>query len=304
MVEGLNNLVSHPGLGDPVFEMAVQRRANELKRHLFNEHLSLKRKFQRAEFSVLPGVGPLLMAVERGKGFRHLSFVISKLWMIALNDLVGHLGKAGEASMQEIIRILAERLSVAVKAKDQLNAEVCGQAVIELLRATALSPRPRLLSRFSERLVIELGARLVESMDSMVDNITNMRWEEYQSCCKYSEHGEALGPTLVGLGVLRTAIKHGTNYVTSKLLPFIESGFEMSREAHLGRHASTSNEIPVRDLEVIFDATVDLFAVTEEIQPGSLRTLALKIIVHLFYALFLIVKLVAALGFSSTYSGG
>ncbi|KAJ4860638.1 ankyrin repeats (3 copies) domain-containing protein [Trichoderma breve] len=279
--EALNNLVSHPGLGEPVLEMAVQRRANELKRHLLNEHLSLKRKSQKAETSVLPGIELLLVAVERGKNFRHLSLVICKLWMIAMSDLVGHLGKAGEAPMQELIRILAERLSVAVKAEDQLNAEVCGQAGIELLRAAALSPRPRLLSRFSEKLAIELGASLVESMDSMVDKITNMRCEEYQSCCKYSEHDEALGLTLAGLGVLCTVIKQGTDSVTSKLLPFIESRFEMAREAHLDRHASTSNEIPVRYLEVIFDATVDLFAVTEEIQPGSLRTLALKIFAFL-----------------------
>ncbi|KAK0765781.1 hypothetical protein N5P37_001719 [Trichoderma harzianum] len=280
-VEALNNLVSHSELGEPTLEMAVQRRANELKRHLINEHLSLKRRFQKAETSVLPGIELLLVAVERGKGFRHLSFVISKLWMIAMSDIVGHLGKAGEAPMQELIRILAERLSVAVKDKDQLNAEVCGQAGIELLRAAALSPRPKLLSRSSEKMVIELGVRLVESMNSMVDQITSMRWEEYQSCCKHSEHDEALGLTLVGLGVLRTAIKQDTDHVTSKLLPFIESGFEMAREAHLDRHASTGNGIPVRDLEVIFDAAVDLFAGTEEIQPGSLRIMALKILAFL-----------------------
>ncbi|PTB59232.1 hypothetical protein M431DRAFT_1864 [Trichoderma harzianum CBS 226.95] len=280
-VEALNNLVSHSELGEPTLEIAVQRRANELKRHLINEHLSLKRRFQKAETSVLPGIELLLVAVERGKGFRHLSFVISKLWMIAMSDIVGHLGKAGEAPMQELIRILAERLSVAVKDKDQLNAEVCGQAGIELLRAAALSPRPKLLSRSSEKMVIELGVRLVESMNSMVDQITSMRWEEYQSCCKHSEHDEALGLTLVGLGVLRTAIKQDTDHVTSKLLPFIESGFEMAREAHLDRHASTGNGIPVRDLEVIFDAAVDLFAGTEEIQPGSLRIMALKILAFL-----------------------
>ncbi|KAM6488331.1 hypothetical protein HDV62DRAFT_347542 [Trichoderma sp. SZMC 28011] len=280
-VEALNNLVSHPGLGEPVLEMAVQRRANELKRHLINEHLGLKRKFQKAETSVLPGIELLLVAVERGKGFRHLSFVISKLWMIAMGDIVGHLGKAGEAPMQELIRLLAERLSVAVNAKDQLNAEVCGQAGIELLRAAALSPRPRLLSRFSEKLVMELGVRLVESMDSMVDKITNMRWEEYQRCCKHSEHDEALGLTLVGLGVLHTAIKQGTDCVISKLLPFVESGFEMAREAHLDGHASSGNDVPVSDLEAIFDTTVDLFAASEEIQPGSLRALALKILAFL-----------------------
>ncbi|KAL5088510.1 hypothetical protein Trisim1_006468 [Trichoderma cf. simile WF8] len=280
-VEAMNNLVFYPGLGEPVLEMVIQRRANELKRHLFNENLSLKRKFQKAETSVLPGIELLLVAVERGKGFRHLSFVISKLWMIAMNDLVGHLGKTGEAPMQELIRILAGRLSVSVEAKDQLNAEVCGQAGIELLRAAALSPRPRLLSRFSEQLVTELGARLVENMNSMVDKITNMRWEEYKSCCKYSEHDKALGLRLVSLVVLRTAIKQGTDCVISKLLPFVESGFEMAREAHLDGHASSSNDIPVSDLEAIFDTTVHLFAVSEEIQPGSLRTLALKILAFL-----------------------
>ncbi|KKO98443.1 hypothetical protein THAR02_09454 [Trichoderma harzianum] len=251
-VEAMNNLVFYPGLGELALEMVVQKRAHELKGHLFNEHLSLKRKFQKAETSVLPGIELLLVAVERGKGFRHLSFVISKLRIIATNDLVGHLGKALEAPMQELIRILAERLSVAVKDKDQLNAEVCGQAGIELLRAAAFSPRPKLLSRFSEKMVIELGVRLVESMNSMVDQITNMRWEEYQSCCKHSEHDEALGLTLVGLGVLHTVIKQGTDHVTSKLQPFIESGFAMAREAHLDCHASTSNDIRARDLEAIF----------------------------------------------------
>lgn len=280
-VEALDNLAFYPGLGEPILQMAVERRANELKRHLFNEQLSLKRKFQKAGTSVLPGIELLLVAVRRGKSFRHLSFVISKVWMTAMNDIVGHLGKAVEAPMQEIVRILAERLSIAIKAKDQLNAEVCGQAGIELLRAAVLSPRPRLLSRFSEKLVVELGARLVESMNSMVDNITSTRWEEYQNCCKYSEHDKALGLTLVGLGVLRTAIKQGIGCVTSKLQPFIESGFEMARDVHLDSHASTGNDIPVRDLEAIFDATVDLFAAAEEIQPGSLRTLALKILAFL-----------------------
>ncbi|KAK4083733.1 uncharacterized protein Triagg1_1395 [Trichoderma aggressivum f. europaeum] len=277
-VEALNNLVFYPGLGEPVLEMAVQKQASEMKRHLFNEQLSLQQKFQKAEASVLPGIELLLVATERGKSFRHLSFVISKVWMIAMDDIVGHLGREGEAPMQEIIRILAERLSVAIKAKDQLSAEVCGQADIELLRAAALSPRPRLLSGFSEKLVVELGARRMESMDSMIDKIAHMRWEEYQSCCKYSEYDKALGLTLVGLGVLRTAIKQGIGCVASKLQPFIETGFEMAREAHLDCHTSTGNDIPVHDLEAIFDATLDLFAAAEEIQPGSLKTLALKIL--------------------------
>ncbi|KAL7904673.1 hypothetical protein GGI35DRAFT_484193 [Trichoderma velutinum] len=280
-VEALNNLIFYPGLGEPILEQAVQRRAHELKRRLFSEQLSLKRKFQISEAAVLLVLELLLVAVERGKSFRHLSFVISKLWMIAMNDIIGHFGKTGEVPMQEMIRILAERLSTAIKVTNQLNVEICAQAGIELLRAAALSPKPRLLNRFSEILVIELGTRLLENMDSMVDKIINMRWAEYQSCCKYSEHDKALGLTLVGLGVLCTAIKQKIGCMVSKLQPFIELGFRMAREAHLDRHTSSSLNIPAQDLEVIFDATVDLFAAAEEIQPGSLRTLALEILAFL-----------------------
>ncbi|KAK5992631.1 Ankyrin repeat domain-containing 50-like protein [Cladobotryum mycophilum] len=273
----LNNLVSYPSLGEPMLEVVVQKRANELKEHLTNQDLSPEERFRKAETLALVGIELLVMAVGRGQKFRHLSFVISRLWIKAVTD-VEDLGKEGEAPVRELIRIFVERFLQAVMIQDQVNAEVHEQAGIELLRAAALSPKTMLLDKFSEGWVPVLGLALERNMKYMAEEVISLRWEEYQRCFKDKEHDKALGLALAGMGVLRTAIKQRNGPAASALQPFIESGFRLARETHADRDASPGGVIQVQDLGAIFDAVVSLFATAEETQPNCLNTLASKIV--------------------------
>lgn len=274
-VEALNNLVLQPGIGEPMIEIVVQRRANELKGHLTNPDLSPEERFARAEALALVGIELLLVAVERGQKFKHLSFVVSKLFVKAVDD-VEDLGEDGEVPVRQLIRIFAERFSSAVIIQDQVSAEVCAQAGIELVRAAAaLSPKVKLLDKFCKEWAMRWEQVLDSNMENMAKGLLHRRWDEYQECVKNKKHDEAFGLALAGFGVLRAAIERGSGRAASMLQPFIESGFQLAQEriSHGDQEASSVSEI-----SAIFDAVVSLFATAEEMQPSCLDTLAAKIL--------------------------
>ncbi|RFU75821.1 ankyrin repeat [Trichoderma arundinaceum] len=279
-VKALNDLVSHPGFGEPMLRMVVQGRAEELKKHLINRDLSLEERFTKTTNLAQVGIELLLVAVERGQKFRHLCFVISKLWIEAVSD-VEELGEEGEAPLQEMIRIFARRFSSAVAVGDPVNAEICAQAGIELLRAAALIPKTTLLERFGHQWVILWVSALEKKgkMEYMATQLILRRREEFQECLKdKKKHDKALGLALASLGILREAFGQRSELAVSTLQPVIESSFRRMQESYTGRDASAEIIIYVRDLEPIVNAVIKLFVAAEEIQPGRLNILASKIL--------------------------
>ncbi|XHG01801.1 hypothetical protein AWENTII_005172 [Aspergillus wentii] len=279
--EALNNLVSYPGFGESMLQMVVQKRANELKGHLTNVDLSPEERLAKAEALARVGIELLLMAVERGQKFKHLSFVICKLWIEALSN-VEDLGKEGEAPIRELIRIFCGRFSNAVMIQDQVNAEICAQAGIELMRAAALSARIKLLDNFGKEWVTTWGLA-VDNMGYMTNLLMNQRLKEYQDCFMDKKHDEALSLILAGIGVLCTAIKHRASSATSTLQPLIELGFQSTLDGHVdhdiaGESVVNCEVFRALDLRAIFDALVRLFATgAEDVQPNRFNALASKI---------------------------
>ncbi|APA08452.1 hypothetical protein sscle_04g032220 [Sclerotinia sclerotiorum 1980 UF-70] len=276
-VEALNDLVSYPGFGEPMLNMVVQKRANELKGHLINLDLSPEERLSKAEALAMVGIELLLMAVERGKRFKYLSFVISKLWIKALDD-VEELGEAGQAPIREFIRIFQERFSNAVMIGDQVNAEVCTQAGIELLRAASFSPRKNLLEKLSNECVILINFSLEQNMAYMVNTLIDQRLKEYQEFLKDDKHVEAFGLALANIGVLRAAIEQRSDPTTSILQSTVESAVEWTQEFLTDRNKSTAEPASRQHLGAIVDALISLIAIAEEIQPGRLRSLASNIL--------------------------
>ncbi|KAK7744365.1 hypothetical protein SLS62_010220 [Diatrype stigma] len=270
-VEALRNLVSYPGFGEAMLEMVVQRRANELKGHLTNPNLSPEERYERAEALVLVGIELLMAAMERGKKFRPLCLIISKLWVKAVSD-VEDLGEEGEAPVRELIRIFAERFTDAVMIQDQVHVEVYAQAAVELLRAAALSSKTTLLEKISNEWVVLWGLAIEKNMGHIVQELLRQRWEEYQTCFKGGKYDEAFGLALASLGVLRAAIERRNNTAISTLQPIIESGLQFAREGPAERKMSCS------EIRAILNAVVRLFATAEEVQPGYLDTFAVMIL--------------------------
>ncbi|KAF7586050.1 hypothetical protein BBP40_009632 [Aspergillus hancockii] len=174
--------------------------------------------------------------VERGQKFRHLSFVISKLWVKAVSD-VEDIGKEGETAVQELIRIFGNRFSNAVMIQDQVNTEVCAQAGLELLRAAALTTKTKLLDQFSTECAILGGLALEGTMEHMVKELINRRGNEYQESCKDKKHDEALSLILASIAVFRGAIEQRNGPLGSTLQPFIELGVQLRREGTVDRNA-------------------------------------------------------------------
>ncbi|KAL7969310.1 hypothetical protein HDV63DRAFT_411060 [Trichoderma sp. SZMC 28014] len=275
-VKALNDLVSHPGFGEPMLEMVVKRRADELKQHLTSPDLSQEERFRKATALAQVGIELLLMAVERGPRFKHLCFVISKLWIRAVCD-VEELGKEGELPLKEMIRIFATRFSGAVEVQDSVNAEICAQAGIELLRAAALVPRSTLLESFGGEWarLWTLALKKGESMVYMATQLVLRRQEEYRECLKEKKKYEkAIGLALASLGMLREAFQQSSELAVASLLPVIESNLELTRNTHPVHGAPAEINVYAQDQETLLDAFIKLFATGEEVQAGRLNNMA------------------------------
>ncbi|KAI9642895.1 hypothetical protein NHQ30_008629 [Ciborinia camelliae] len=282
-VDSLNNLFAHPEFGEQVLESVVQNRADEVKEYLKNTDQIPEKDLDKADLLGHVAMELLLVAVGRGPEFKHLSFIISKLWMKAVND-VEDLAENCQASVKKLIGMFGGRFSNAIKIRDAANAEIIAHAIIELLRALALSRKKILLERFSGEWVIKWGQILEAKMDYMAEDLFKRRYEEYQECLKNEKHDEALSLTLASMEVLRAAFEQGSDAIISSLQTFIESGFQLARQSHTGyggRMAVTeSQDILIRDLGCIFDAIVTLFAAGEKTWPNRLSTLASLILDH------------------------
>jgi ankyrin repeat protein len=289
-VKALNDLVSYPGFGEPMLEMFVKRRADELKEHLINTDLTQEERFRKATALAQVGIELLLMAVERGPKFRHLCFVISKLWIRAVSD-VEELGKEGELPLQEMIRIFAERFSSAVAVGDSVNAEICAQAGIELLRAAALIPKFTLLERFGSEWA-KLWALALEkkgSMAYMASELILRRQEEYQECLQdKTKYDKAIGLSLASLGMLREAFEQRSDLqrsdlqrselVVASLLPIIESNLGLTQNSRTSDGTPAEMDIYTRDQESLLNTFIKLLATGEKIHAGRLNNLACGIL--------------------------
>ncbi|CAD6446905.1 2cddeab7-f117-426f-9689-20ca9a29a157 [Sclerotinia trifoliorum] len=276
-VETLNNLISYPGFGESMLNKVVQTRANELKGHLTNPDLGSNERFSKAEALALVGIELLLVAVERGKQFKYLSFVISKLWIKALDD-VEELGEAGQMPILAFIRIFQKRFSVAVKTKHQANAEVCTKAGIELLRAASFSPSINLLEKLSNECVVLIILALQQDMAYMINTLINQRLEEYQEFLKDGKHVEAFSLALANIGVLRAAIEQRSGPTASILQLSVESAVECTRKFLTDPNKSTAEPALKQYLRAIVDGVISLIGIAEEVQPGRLRSLASNIL--------------------------
>ncbi|KAI1411457.1 hypothetical protein F5Y13DRAFT_201028 [Hypoxylon sp. FL1857] len=263
-VGALNKLVSYPDFGESMLEMVVQRRANELKRQLTNSSMSLEERSQKAKALALVGIELLLVAVERGQRFEHLSFVISRLWIKAVND-AEEFGEQGEVAIRKFIDVLVERFSNAVMIQDQANAQICAQAGIELVRAAALNPNTKLLDKCCEELVIQWGHIVDSNMEFMVEVLINQRRKEYQECPIGKKYDKALGLALASMGALRVAIKHRNHTAIDTLQHFMKSSV-------------LSEKVDKRKLGTILDYLINLFATAEEEQPDCLSALGVNVL--------------------------
>ncbi|THV44340.1 hypothetical protein BGAL_0668g00040 [Botrytis galanthina] len=283
-IDGLNNLVSYPGFGEFMLTKVVQRRAAELKQHLIDPDLSPDERFKKAEALALVGIELLLTAVGRGQKFKHLSFVISKLWIKAIND-VESLGEAGKAPIKEFIRAFVERFSEAVTNKDQINAETCTKAGIEIMKAVSIDKNETLLEDLSNEWVIQWAMAIGKNMEYVVKKPIHQMLKDYQEFLKDNKYNEGIGLAITGIAVLRSAFKQKESPAALALQPFIQDGFELTQKflAQCVTPIAAENLKPflveIQDLRALLDSIISLLAI-EEIQHrrSSVRPLVSQIL--------------------------
>lgn len=273
-IEALNNLISFPGFGESMLDIVLQRRANEFRGHMTNPDLSPEERNKKAEALAQVGIELILVAVERGHEFRRLFFVLSRLWIRAVDD-AQDLGPEGLSLINTVIHIFFERFSRATMVRDRINLEVCAQAGIELMKAAALSRRLVILDKFSEEWETQWELAFRRNMEYTMQGVIEQRWKEYQECLKDGKHDEALGLSLTSMAVLRTAIKHRSYQTASAVQRFIELGFS-STAAALSK--ARLEQIRVQDLGVIFDSLSSLYATAEETQTNRLCIMTTSIL--------------------------
>ncbi|KAI0847664.1 hypothetical protein F5Y00DRAFT_271006 [Daldinia vernicosa] len=252
-VDVLNHLLSHAGFGEPLLEKVLQNRTIELKRHLINPELELTERFKRAEG-------------------------------LARVDL----GEQGQTPVREIIRIFSTRFSAAVRSRDRINAEICGQAGLEFVIAAALSPKRSLMDKLNEEWARQWNIAVEAEMDDLVNEILNQRWEEYQKYITAKRRDKPLGLAIAAMGTLGAAIQKGFIVVTQALLDIINLGFrwttslesleEQGRQSSHVFNGSQQSDLNDFDVGRVFDAAINLFATAEGTNPNRLHTFALTIL--------------------------
>ncbi|KAI1458354.1 hypothetical protein F4805DRAFT_146462 [Annulohypoxylon moriforme] len=277
--DALNSLISHRGFGESMLETVVQKRADELKQYLTDETLLPEQRDRKAEVLALIGIELLLVTVERGPKFEHLAFVISKLWIRAVND-VDDLGEKGQEAIRKLIEIFVTPLSEAVKIQDPINSHVCAEAGVELMRAAVLNSKAKLVETFSKEWVDQWKLILEMNMQDMANEMMENRWKGFQRCFINGKHDEALGLALVGIEVLGASIKYESWPAASSLLPVIESGAQLVKDmqAYGDSTARHRVHVEVEDLECLSNALVNLFAIAEEKRFVRLKNLASTIL--------------------------
>ncbi|KAI8956817.1 hypothetical protein F5Y11DRAFT_364739 [Daldinia sp. FL1419] len=283
----LNHLLSHSGFGEPLLEKVLQNRTIELKRHLINPELELTERFKRAEGLARVGIELLLTSARRGAAFKRLSFSLSKLWVSAVNG-VEDLGEQGQAPVREIIRIFSTRFSAAVRSRDRINAEICGQAGLEFVIGAALGRKRSLMDKVNEEWAKLWNLAVEADMDDLIREILNYRWEEYQKHITNKRMDKALGLAIAAMGTLGFAIQKRYVVVTQTLLEIINLGFRWtvslappdnggnhSEQGPSDRQLGDPNDL---DIGRIFDATVNLFSVAEGADPNRLHAFSLSIL--------------------------
>ncbi|KAI1377248.1 hypothetical protein F4677DRAFT_459120 [Hypoxylon crocopeplum] len=281
-VDALNNLLTSGDLGQPLLERVLQSRTVELRRYLADTDLELDARFENAHNLARVGVELLLTAVRRGPAYSHLSLILAKLWVSAV-DSVEDLGQEGQESMSRFLHIFAERFSGAVKLKDRINAEIVGHAGIEFLRWSALSSKRSLLNKCSEEWARQWKLAIEGNMGDVTDKLVNRRWAEYQKCVVNKQYDEALGLAVAGIEVLREAIKQRFGIVVETLIHTIDGGFSWTLE----QETTEDTQLPEgervgldvgRVLSALFDAGVNLFATAETSDPNRLHALSLTVL--------------------------
>ncbi|KAI1475813.1 hypothetical protein F4774DRAFT_428621 [Daldinia eschscholtzii] len=283
--DALNHLLSQDGFGEPLLEKVLQNQTIKLKGYLTNPELDMPERYKRAEGLARCGIELLLTCTGRGAAFKQLSFSLPKLWVSAVNG-VEDLGEQGQAPVREIIRIFTTRFSTAVRSRDRINAEICGQAGLEFVIAAALSPKRSLMDKCNDAWAELWNVAVEAKMDDMINEILNYRWEEYQKHITAKRRDKALGLAIASMGALRAAIQKDFVVVTQTLLDTINQSFHWTTPLKLSSQEEGSQSAPPSDshqqsdLDIgkIFDAAVNLFAATERTNQNRLHSLALIVL--------------------------
>ncbi|KAI9896268.1 hypothetical protein N3K66_008440 [Trichothecium roseum] len=271
--DALNRLVLSPGFGESMLETVIQKRSRELKGFLVDKKLSVEERRGKSRALALVGIELLLAAVERGQRSRHLSYIISKLWTRAVQD-VESLGRDGEAPVQEFIEIFMARACKAIDTQDPVNTEVCLKAVLALLGASALSPKRNLLYMFGAKWVEAWNRALSTNMAHVGVRVMDERREEMEQLLREDAYEKALASVLADAGVLRQAIRLGSETAVSSLRKCLEHGLDL-----LARIGSDSTDpLMERHVRACFDTVTELFATAEQVRPRHLDTVARKVL--------------------------
>lgn len=283
-IEVLNTVVSDPRLGEEMLKNIVQKRADELKGHLTNHDLDEVEGLEKAKALASVGIELLLAAIERRIKFKHLLYVISKIWIRAVID-VHKIGEKGEGPVRELISLFAQRMRHAIETEDEANTRVYGVAGIELVRALAWSRETELLDTFSKQLVILVELTLKSKYARLVEEWINQGLKECQECLQTGKHEEAASLTLASLAILHHLVeKDNLGKVrvqfSRNVLQAVVSGCQLPRTVDDTPSAQVKHEPEEAQAaqDAILEAALSLFVVAEILQPGRLDELALAIL--------------------------
>ncbi|KAK8244181.1 hypothetical protein HDK90DRAFT_531290 [Phyllosticta capitalensis] len=286
-IDALNSLVSHPGFGESMLQKVVNNRTEELAEYLKDPNLKDHERMQKAEHLARVGVELLLTAVQRGAKLRQLTFILSKLWVSAINNVEGMEGQGDEdGAVWTLIHLFTNWFAEAIMASDQSRAQLYANAGVEVLRGAALSQEKSVMEKFVDEWVKKWMFTIEKGKGNWINGLIEPWCMEYKKCIVRRKYEEALGLALAGMGLLRAAITlKDCDKVAETLQPMIvetfhwtlydggDSGFPEAakrRDTQLTtgdqeyqRDQATNNNLPQgergnMDIGAIFDAVASL----------------------------------------------
>ncbi|KAL7928797.1 hypothetical protein V8C35DRAFT_284885 [Trichoderma chlorosporum] len=220
-IDALNNLAEREG-SEQLLKSIVESRVAKLKKFLGDLSLTQDQRFKKAEGLARVGVELLFTACRQEQRYKHLIFVLSKLWASALES-VEDLGEEGQKPIKDLIQVFVGKFADAIRGNDKLTVDIWQRAGVEILRGAALQPKRRILMKFSEEWTKQWASLIGTEMGEMVEDLLEAKWKEHQECMTNQKYEEALGFALGAMEIFRASVELGKPSVSGHLTPLLSN---------------------------------------------------------------------------------
>ncbi|UKZ47093.1 hypothetical protein TrVGV298_001307 [Trichoderma virens] len=234
-VDVMNNLMTSNTDGESLLKTVLNSRIVEFKASVVDElrvvdpSLGDNKKLSKAQALCCVAV-EMLLVTFRNREFERLSFILSKLYNSAANELED-LGERGHQAVRDLLQVIVKDFSDVLYSGDQFEVRVCANAGLEVLRQAALSPKKNLMNAYADQWVRQWSLVIEKNMGYVIRDIIQDRWQEYKISLEEEKYDQVLSLAITSLSLIRAAFEQELNEVIEAFMPTVETAFEQTMES-------------------------------------------------------------------------